>query len=766
MKKRNTTLASTIRMALLVAAALAADNALAENGRAHGKIADLIANTYDQPGSKVQTGPIVVADGYALADWMQGDLGGRALLRRSGSDWEIVVCGGDGLKDSSWLQSAGMSPATAERLVARLDAAEQPLAPERVQRFDQFADPATMHVEQQRHATALAAVVVVAHPVIESIAIDPFASSSAVVSERQLRDQNVVDLAGALRRTPGVQVSRFNPVGSFGGEQDGVVLVRGLGASRPGSEVKTYLDGLPLYMGVWGHPLLDLLPVNGMESITVFKSPQPQINGNNFASIDLRSKRAKRDGVHGNARLSAGAHDTLIEQADLSGGNGDFDFSIAQGHAESSGHRRNADGNLDNFMGRIGYRFGPVWSAEASLLLVDNEARDPGDNRVAAPALAPQYNSRVAMAALGVIHDQDNGHGEFRVYGNRGEGYWLDQPAPGGDTLTRFRMGGLLWKETFSPWQGGTVVAGIDHDRISGDVRFNRIAPAPSTRFDTATFKTTSEHLALSQEWALGADWRLTSAAGLRLYQHSEFDAKTAPHAGITLASDKVMLFANLSRGINYPGLETEVLASLIPPLGDSWQQLSAEQLNHAEIGAQYSPSAATRIDLSLFTDKVKNRYVFGFPPNVPPPPQFINLGSYRMRGMELAVQQDVGNDWSVFAGLTLLDPNIAELPYTPKRALSAGLNGKLGRLTLAMDAQYQSPVLALNRARAAGAINTERVAGFAVFNARVAYPVRGLGPKGEVFVAIDNLLDRDYAYRPGYPMPGRAAQVGIAASF
>lgn len=57
-------------------------------------------------------------------------------------------------------------------------------------------------------------------------------------------------------------------------------------------------------------------------------------------------------------------------------------------------------------------------------------------------------------------------------------------------------------------------------------------------------------------------------------------------------------------------------------------------------------------------------------------------------------------------------------------------------------------------------------MAGFAVANLRVAYPVPALGSKGEVFLAVENLFDRNYAYRPGYPMPGRSAQIGVAASF
>lgn len=133
---------------------------------------------------------------------------------------------------------------------------------------------------------------------------------------------------------------------------------------------------------------------------------------------------------------------------------------------------------------------------------------------------------------------------------------------------------------------------------------------------------------------------------------------------------------------------------------------------------------------------------------------------------MELAIRQDIGKDWSAFGGLTLLDPSIDNLPYTPKNAVTAGLNGKVGPVRVALDLQYQSDVLALNRSRFAGATNTDKVQSFTVVNARVSYPVPMLGKKGEVFVAAENLFDSKYAYRPGYPMPGIWGQVGVAASF
>ncbi|WP_227472585.1 TonB-dependent receptor [Delftia acidovorans] len=363
----------------------------------------------------------------------------------------------------------------------------------------------------------MAPVTVNARPVVEEMELDAFSSNSAVITQDQLRDQNAVDLASALRRTPGVQISRYNPVGAFGGDQGGAVYIRGMGVSRPGSEIKTYVDGVPFYMGLWSHPLLDLLPVNGMQSITVYKSPQPQVNGNNFASIDLLTRRATEDGVHGDARISAGSYGTLTEQASLLGRSGNLDWSLAQGFARSDGHRANADGRLSNLMGRIGYRLDASWSVAASFLQVDNKARDPGDARLAAAAQAPQYNTKASMFSSSVSHVHGDWRGELKLYSNHGRGDWLDQPAPDGDSINKFRMSGLRWKEQFSPWKGATVTAGLDHDRISGDAAFNRVAPATQGFFQAPTFRITSPYAGLSQEIPLSATWSLVPSAGLRI---------------------------------------------------------------------------------------------------------------------------------------------------------------------------------------------------------------------------------------------------------
>lgn len=606
----------------------------------------------------------------------------------------------------------------------------------------------------------LDAIVVTAHPVVEEVHLDDFSATSAIVTATQLRDQNAVDLASALRRTPGVQISRYNPVGGHGGDQGGAVYIRAMGVSRPGSEIKTYIDGIPVYMGVWSHPLLDLLPVNGMQSIVVYKSPQPQINGNNFASVNLSTKSAPPSGIHGSGRVTAGSFGTITEQLDLSGRQGDIDFTVAQGHAKSNGHRTASDGELNNMMGRVTLKANANWSIGVSGITMKNRSRDPGDNRIAANPTPPEYRTKADILSAFLQHRHGDWQGEFRAYSNDGYGN-LYNDLVWGTFLTGFRMSGLRWKEEFSPWRGAMIEAGVDHDRVSGDVQ----GPNTGGKVNMPSFRLTSPHVALSQKIEVSHDWSLVPSAGVRFYDHSQYASRSAPHAGLSLVSEKLTVFANTSRGISYPGLEAPALQAALPFMfaGTTWGRLSAEELDHSEVGIKLAPWMATQIDISVFRDAVRNRFVYDLAFGST---TFYNLGTYRVSGSEISIRHRFGDEWGIFAGITSLGSSINNLPYAPRQAFTLGINGRLGPVRMAIDAQGQSEVWALNRDRNNLNPNLTKVGGFGVVNARVSHPVPSLGAKGEVFLAMENLFDRTYAYRPGYLMPGRSAQIGLSASF
>ncbi|BCS34415.1 TonB-dependent receptor [Luteitalea sp. TBR-22] len=648
-------------------------------------------------------------------------------------------------------------------------------------RVDAAASPAEVRIERPRFEPSRLAVpaddapmrvvlalerweeqVSVSPLVVDATTVDSFGASRTVVTDLQVEQLNAVDLASALRRTPGVTISRFNPVGAFGGESGGAVFVRGTGMSRPGSELKTYVDGVPFYMGIWGHPLLDLLPVSSLDAVQVHKGPQPEAFGNAFAAIDLSTRRARGEGVGASLRASAGSFSTVVQQAEVSGRAGAWDFAVAQGFARSDGHRPAADGRLANLFVRLGWRIAPGWTVAATALAADNDASDPGvvgqpDTR------AGRFGTSGTLATLSLAHVGASVNGSLQAYANRGEGNWRGQPPPDGDTFTRFALSGVRWREEVLAWAGVHVSAGLDVDRIDGDVRYDTVPPVPPSRFEGDTLTIVGPHVAADRVVPIGGTWSIQPSAGVRVYDHSVFPSAASPHAGLVVRAGGVLAArVSYARGLSYPGQEVVALSGLIPPLGQSWRQLEAEQVDHVEVGVALTPRRGTSVDAAVFHDEYARRYVFAFPPRVARP-TFLNLGAHTVRGLDVSVQQDLGAGWRAFVGGTLLDASIPSLPYLPERSIVAALTGRFGPLQLAVDVQHQSAMTVLARARTATAVNPQQVDGFTVVNARPSVTLPRSGGRADLFVAVENLFDTTYAYRPGYPMPGASVQVGVA---
>ena len=60
-------------------------------------------------------------------------------------------------------------------------------------------------------------ITVVGSPVIEANEVDRYASQKTTVTQRQIQDLNAQDVSTALRMAPGVNITRYNMIGSFGG---------------------------------------------------------------------------------------------------------------------------------------------------------------------------------------------------------------------------------------------------------------------------------------------------------------------------------------------------------------------------------------------------------------------------------------------------------------------------------------------------------------------------------------------------------------------
>jgi len=327
--------------------------------------------------------------------------------------------------------------------------------------------------EEQNEKDSKTEIIVIGTPIIEGNEVDKYAGQKTTVSNEQLDELNAQDLATSLRRTPGVNISRYNPIGSFGGAEGGGVFIRGLGSSRPGAEIKSFVDGIPMYMSVWNHPLLDLMSIDPASSIEVYKSPQPQNFGNAFGIVNIITKRKKTQGYSTKIKLAGGSYQTYIGNFEHGGKVKRFDYYLGGGYRESDGHRVDSDGRMKSLYGKVSYELSNNWDLSFFSLLTDNYAKDPGPENGNPAEKRGTYETRSIMILCTLTNKFDKIHGELKIYHNKGEGDWLDQPTSTPDNkedlYNDFRFYGIKTRQTFHLWKGGEILAGFDWDYTEGE---------------------------------------------------------------------------------------------------------------------------------------------------------------------------------------------------------------------------------------------------------------------------------------------------------
>lgn len=125
---------------LLIAGAVASTlaTAISSSAREPDDIRQLMMATFDKPQSRLTVDPVTVYNDIAVAGWSQGDMGGRALLRKKHGKWVLTLCSGDALKEAKSLQHFGLSAGEAASMAAAVVAAEAKIDASVIAKFSTF----------------------------------------------------------------------------------------------------------------------------------------------------------------------------------------------------------------------------------------------------------------------------------------------------------------------------------------------------------------------------------------------------------------------------------------------------------------------------------------------------------------------------------------------------------------------------------------------------------------------------------------------------
>lgn len=620
---------------------------------------------------------------------------------------------------------------------------------------DQGAEGGTVQLEE---------VTVVAPAIIEGNVLDPFSSQTSVVTQEQIEDLNAQDIPSALRRTPGVVISRHNPIGSFGGGEGGAIFIRGQGSSRPGAEIQTAVDGIPKFTSVWTHPLMDVLSVDVAQSIQVYKGAQPLLFGNMaFAVMDITTKRVEEEGFRTKFQTAYGSYDTLVEVLEHGGKVKALDYYLLGSYRSSNGHREDADGMLGNAFGRVGYELGKNWGVSLIYNYTNNRADDPGSTDPSVPSEG-SFKTQDSFTVATLSNRYDWGEGYFKLYDNVGHMDWTDQKESTGlNTLTDYNNYGARARETIRPWKGGEVLLGMDLDYLSGKVAFEDPNPAKNKYFPEETWRILSPYTGLNHLFGARDAVYFLPSAGVRYLSHDQFEDEWAPQAGFTLGVKDTAFHAQYARGVNYPGIYVKVQDQIFMPGDNQWKNLKAETVNHYELGVSHTFNPRAKADVTYFYDSGRNRIVVAQPP--PFPPVFKNVERFSTRGLEATVSLAPTRDLALFGGMTYLEATPGDLPYCPNWTASAGANYRFHEgLQLSVDALYVTEQFVTSQSRTKGALNVTLVDPYFLLNAKLTYdvPLSLWGLSCQAFLAGENLTNADYEQKAGYPMPGINGMVGL----
>lgn len=94
---------------------------------------------WEQPNQPVEVLAVAVEKEFAIADWIQGARGGRAVLRKNEGAWQTLACGDVHIKHAQTLTQFGLSLPQAQVIVQQLQLEEQHVPVEKLQLIDQFS---------------------------------------------------------------------------------------------------------------------------------------------------------------------------------------------------------------------------------------------------------------------------------------------------------------------------------------------------------------------------------------------------------------------------------------------------------------------------------------------------------------------------------------------------------------------------------------------------------------------------------------------------
>ena len=601
-------------------------------------------------------------------------------------------------------------------------------------------------------------------------------ASLSIVNKAALQISPKMDvLKEAEQATPGLFITGKGIMGAGAGSlSSGKISMRGL-ISSSNSSTQVLIDGVPMMMGLFGHPLTDAIERSNIDRIEVLRGPASmQYGGNALAgAINIISSDPVPNSQSLSASMQWGSFGTVKRSFSASIGKEKYFIQAGYSHNATDGYRANSAFTSDDYYFRSGINFSKHFQRTFSIYRSNTTSNDPGS--IDAPFLTVTHVQRT-LAAYKLTNNYQGLKGGLTLYYQDGINHFSD------GWNSKDYLGGARLEEQFSLFTGNTILAGSETRWYGG-----KGSPVgfPTSVLNDVWIKQNEQSAFITMQQKAGE--LLSLNAGVRTDHHSLFGFTTSPSAGATVALGTTTLI----RGLFSKGFRNPTIGELyyFPPANST---LKPEKAGNFELGVTSKLfSDRVSIDLTLFSTKASD-LIFTVPsPGSVPPVKNLNAKKVSNTGLELSTHFVIGNmnqntntsddhtdagetntaalepvtankglllaDNGIFSTAQIsinymfLQQNETPLPYSPKHKLTAQLQTAVKRLHINLEYQFISgmytdyPAVTLTK--------------YSVVDMAFLYPIMR---RVQLKVTGNNLFDEKYQIMKGYPMPGRILMGGI----
>jgi vitamin B12 transporter len=554
---------------------------------------------------------------------------------------------------------------------------------------------------------------------------------TSVITEREIRASQAVDVPTLLRREAGVEFTQNGGIGRVGG-----LFVRG---ANP-NQALILVDGVRINSATTGGTQIDQLLLDEIDRIEIVRGPGSAMYGSDAIGgvVQIFTKRGQ-GAPAANATVGFGNEGTQRYALGYGGNAGPWQFSFNGSYFRTDGFSSlvtnaspTANPDDDGYKNLSGsamatYHFND--RNRAGFNLYTTQGRSDFDNAFAASPYDLHTGKSTVSSASVFTQNQLTEVWTSRLSASQGVDQFRDQLNGQQTSFFKTQNRMLTWQNGLAVAAGQNVTLGAEtlHQTVNSTIAYTQDSRTVNSAFGGYT----------------GTFGRNTLQGNLRYDHYSDFGGKTSYLAGYGYQLlDSLRATASYSRGFRAPSFNE----LFFPAFGNPF--LQPEEATQAEVGLQYAV-AAQLFRLAAFRTDYDN-LIGGFP--------LQNVNSAQVKGVELAYTGSLaGTDLK--ASFTYQDPKNEDTgQQLVRRAKEFGAFGasrafgpfSIGGEVLASGPRYDTDVFTFQRVK---------VAGYAVVNLFARY---NFTPELFLGLRVDNLFDKDYTLASGYNVQGTLAILSL----